>query len=93
MSDKKKRVPLYKVGDIIRVLMPCQALNLKTVDGEGEMKKFEVEEVLLVGDEGMVITEVEELDKRGEVLYNVVTQEAEEPKIFSLSEEQITLFE
>lgn len=69
--------------------MPVMAMNLK----DNDQHKLDVEEVMLIGDEGLIITEVEYLKRQNEYLYQVLTENGEDAKMFSLSEEQLTLFE
>lgn len=86
---KKQKEPVFNVGDVVCVVMPTMALNIKPND---ESKKLDVEEELLVGDEGMIIINVEFIKNSNEYLYQVLTQNTLEAKMFSLSEEQLTLF-
>jgi hypothetical protein len=85
----KKQEPQFQIGDIVRVVMPVMAMNLK----DNDQHKLDVEEVMLIGDEGLIITEVEYLKRQNEYLYQVLTENGEDAKMFSLSEEQLTLFE
>jgi hypothetical protein len=85
----KKQEPQFQIGDIVRVVMPVLAMNLK----DNDQHKLDVEEVMLIGDEGLIITEVEYLKRQNEYLYQVLTENGEDAKMFSLSEEQLTLFE
>lgn len=86
----KKPEPQFNIGDIVRVIEPCMAINMK--DNE-EGKKLDIEEVCLVGDEGLIITEVEYLKRQNEYLYRVLTENSEDAKMFSLSEQQLTPFD
>ena len=86
---RKKVDPIFGIGDIVRVVMPTMAVNLKTNEDE---KKFDVEEVILVGDEGLIVTEVEYLEKQREYLYKVTTDSVIGTTMFSIPEEQLTLF-
>ena len=86
---KKQKEPVFNIGDVVCVVMPTMALNIKPND---ESKKLDVEEELLVGDEGMIIINVEFIKNSNEYLYQVLTQNTLEAKMFSLSEEQLTLF-
>lgn len=83
----KQKEPEFKIGDIVRVVMPTMALNIKPND---DSKKLDVEEELLVGDEGLIIINVEFVKRSSEYLYQVLTQNSLEAKMFSLSEEQLT---
>jgi hypothetical protein len=85
----KKREPQFQIGDVVRVVMPVMAMNLK----DNEEHKLDIEEVMLIGDEGLVITEVEYLKRQNEYLYQVLTENGEDAKMFSLAEEQLTLFD
>jgi hypothetical protein len=85
----KKREPQFQIGDVVRVVMPVMAMNLK----DNEERKLDIEEVMLIGDEGLVITEVEYLKRQNEYLYQVLTENGEDAKMFSLAEEQLTLFD
>jgi hypothetical protein len=87
---KKKAEPLFEIGNVVRVVMPIQVLNLK----ETEEMKLDVDEVLLIGDEGLIVSEVEYLERQKEYLYKVLTgiENALDAKIFAVSEEQITLY-
>jgi len=86
---KKQAEPQFKMGDVVRVVMPIMAVNLKE-PAEGE-KKLQIEEVLLVGDEGMVVVNVEYVKRSNEYLYQVLTENSLESKMFSIPEEQLTL--
>ena len=85
----KKLDPQFKVGDVVRVIEPCLVLNMK----DGEDKKLDVDEICLVGDEGLVIAEVEYLKRQNEYLYRVLTDNSLDAKMYQLSEQQITLFD
>ena len=85
----KQKEPEFKIGDVVRVVMPTMALNIKPND---ESKKLDVEEELLVGDEGLLIVNVEFVKRSNEYLYQVLTQNTLEAKMFSLSEEQLALY-
>lgn len=85
----KQKDPVFNIGDVVCVVMPTMALNIKPND---ESKKLDVEEELLVGDEGMIVVNVEFLKKSNEYLYQVLTQNTLEAKMFSLSEEQLALY-
>ena len=85
----KQKEPEFKIGDIVRVVMPTMALNIKPND---DSKKLDVEEELLVGDEGLIIINVEFVKRSSEYLYQVLTQNSLEAKMFSLSEEQLALY-
>ena len=85
----KKREPQFQIGDVVRVVIPVMAMNLK----DNEEHKLDIEEVMLIGDEGLVITEVEYLKRQNEYLYQVLTENGEDAKMFSLAEEQLTLFD
>jgi hypothetical protein len=85
----KKREPQFQIGDVVRVVMPVMAMNLK----DNEEHKLDIEEVMLIGDEGLIITEVEYLKRQNEYLYQVLTENGEDAKMFSLAEEQLTLFD
>ena len=85
----KQKDPVFNIGDVVCVVMPTMALNIKPND---ESKKLDVEEELLVGDEGMIVVNVEFLKKSNEYLYQVLTQNTLETKMFSLSEEQLALY-
>ena len=78
------------MGDVVRVVMPTMAVNLKE-PAEGE-KKLQIDEVLLVGDEGMVVVNVEYVKRSNEYLYQVLTENSLETKMFSIPEDQLTLF-
>jgi len=84
----KQKEPEFKIGDVVRVVMPTMALNIKPND---ESKKLDVEEELLVGDEGLLIVNVEFVKRSNEYLYQVLTQNSLEAKMYSLAEEQLTL--
>lgn len=85
----KKAEPQFKIGDVVRVVEPCMAINMK----DGENKKLDVDEICLVGDEGLVIAEVEYLKRQNEYLYRVLTDNSLDAKMYQLSEQQITLFD
>lgn len=85
----KKLEPQFKVGDVVRVIEPCMVFNMK----DGEDKKLDVDEICLVGDEGLVIAEVEYLKRQNEYLYRVLTENSLDAKMYQLSEQQITLFD
>ena len=85
----KQKEPEFKVGDVVRVVMPTMALNWKPNE---ETNKLDVEEEMLIGDEGMVILNVEYIKKSNEYLYQVLTQNTEDAKMFSLSQDQLTLY-
>ena len=85
----KKAEPQFKIGDVVRVVEPCMAINMK----DGENKKLDVDEICLVGDEGLVIAEVEYLKRQNEYLYRVLTENSLDAKMYQLSEQQITLFD
>ena len=87
---KKQAEPQFQMGDVVRVIMPTMAVNLKE-PAEGE-KKLQIEEVLLVGDEGMVVVNAEYIKKTNEYLYQVLTENSLETKMFSIPEDQLTLF-
>ena len=87
---KKQAEPQFKMGDVVRVVMPTMAVNLKEPT-EGE-KKLQIDEVLLVGDEGMVVVNVEFVKRSNEYLYQVLTENSLETKMFSIPEDQLTLF-
>jgi len=87
---KKQKEPQYKIGDVVCVVMPTMAVNFAMND---ETNKLDVEEVMLVGDEGMVVSEVEYVKSSDEYLYKVLTQTDLDAKIFSLSEEQLALYD
>jgi ribosomal protein L21 len=87
---KKEKQPEFKIGDVLRVVMPVMAVNLKE-PAEGE-KKLQIEEVLLVGDEGLIVINAEYVKKSNEYLYQVLTENSLETKMFSIPEEQLTLF-
>lgn len=84
----KQKEPEFKIGDVVRVVMPTMVLNIKPND---ESKKLDVEEELLVGDEGLLIVNVEFVKRSNEYLYQVLTQNSLEAKMYSLAEEQLTL--
>ena len=86
----KQAEPKFKVGDVVCVIAPCLAINMKD---NKETSKLDVEEVYLIGDEGMVVTEVEYIKRQNEYLYQVLTENGEDAKMFSLAEEQLTLFD
>ena len=87
---KKQAEPVFQMGDVVRVVMPTMAVNLKEpVEGE---KKLQIDEVLLVGDEGMVVVNVEYVKRSNEYLYQVLTENSLETKMFSIPEDQLTLF-
>lgn len=85
----KKAEPQFKIGDVVRVVEPCMVFNMK----DGEDKKLDVDEICLVGDEGLVIAEVEYLKRQNEYLYRVLTDNSLDAKMYQLSEQQITLFD
>lgn len=85
----KKLEPQFKIGDVVRVIEPCMVFNMK----DGEDKKLDVDEICLVGDEGLVIAEVEYLKRQNEYLYRVLTDNSLDAKMYQLSEQQITLFD
>lgn len=85
----KKLEPQFKIGDVVRVVEPCMVFNMK----DGEDKKLDVDEICLVGDEGLVIAEVEYLKRQNEYLYRVLTDNSLDAKMYQLSEQQITLFD
>lgn len=87
---KKQAEPQFQMGDVVRVVMPTMAVNLKE-PAEGE-KKLQIDEVLLVGDEGMVVVNVEYVKRSNEYLYQVLTDNSLETKMFSIPEDQLTLF-
>ena len=87
---KKQAEPVFQMGDVVRVVMPTMAVNLKE-PAEGE-KKLQIDEVLLVGDEGMVVVNVEYVKRSNEYLYQVLTENSLETKMFSIPEDQLTLF-
>lgn len=87
---KKQAEPVFQMGDVVRVIMPTMAVNLKE-PAEGE-KKLQIDEVLLVGDEGMIVVNVEYVKKSNEYLYQVLTENSLETKMFSIPEDQLTLF-
>jgi hypothetical protein len=87
---KKQAEPQFQMGDVVRVVMPTMAVNLKE-PAEGE-KKLQIDEVLLVGDEGMVVVNVEYVKRSNEYLYQVLTENSLETKMFSIPEDQLTLF-
>ena len=87
---KKQAEPQFQMGDVVRVVMPTMAVNLKE-PAEGE-KKLQIDEVLLVGDEGMVVVHVEYVKRSNEYLYHVLTENSLETKMFSIPEDQLTLF-
>ena len=87
---KKQAEPQFQMGDVVRVVMPTMAVNLKE-PAEGE-KKLQIDEVLLVGDEGMVVVNVEFVKRSNEYLYQVLTENSLESKMFSIPEEQLTLY-
>jgi len=60
---------------------------------DGEDKKLDIDEICLVGDEGLVIAEVEYLKRQNEYLYRVLTDNSLDAKMYQLSEQQITLFD
>ena len=84
-----KAEPQFKIGDVVRVVEPCMVFNMK----DGEDKKLDVDEICLVGDEGLVIAEVEYLKRQNEYLYRVLTDNSLDAKMYQLSEQQITLFD
>lgn len=86
---KKQKEPVFNVGDVVCVVMPTMAVNIKPND---ETKKLDVEEVMLVGDEGMIVVNTEYVKKSNEYLYQVLTQTDLDAKMFSIPEEQLTLF-
>lgn len=85
----KKLEPQFKVGDVVRVIEPCMVINMK----DGDNKKLDIDEICLVGDEGLVIAEVEYLKRQNEYLYRVLTENSLDAKMYQLSEQQITLFD
>lgn len=85
----KKAEPQFKIGDVVRVIEPCMVFNMK----DGEDKKLDIDEICLVGDEGLVIAEVEYLKRQNEYLYRVLTDNSLDAKMYQLSEQQITLFD
>lgn len=87
---KKQKEPMFKIGDVVCVVMPTMAVDFSMND---ETNKLDVNEVLLVGDEGMVVSEVEYVKNTNEYLYKVLTQTDLDAKIFSLSEEQLALYD
>ena len=88
---KKQAEPVFQMGDVVRVIMPTMAVNLKEPE-EGE-KKLQIDEVLLVGDEGMVVVNVEYVKRSNEYLYQVLTENSLDSKMFSIPEDQLTLFQ
>jgi len=85
----KQKEPQFKIGDVVCVVAPTMVLNCKLNE---DTNKLDVEEDLLIGDEGMVIANVEFAKKAKEYLYYVLTQNTLEGKMYALSEEQIALF-
>ena len=85
----KKLEPQFKIGDVVRVVEPCLVINMK----DGDNKKLDIDEICLVGDEGLVIAEVEYLKRQNEYLYRVLTDNSLDAKMYQLSEQQITLFD
>ena len=86
---KKQKQPEFIVGDIVRVLMPTMALNFAKKDGEN---KLDIEEVMLIGDEGMIVLEVEFIKNSNEYLYKISTESSLEASFYSIPEEQLTLY-
>lgn len=87
--QKKQRVPEFKIGDVVCVVAPTMGINLKV--NETEMKA-DVEEVLLTGDEAMIVAEIEFVKRSNEYLYKVLTENSLETREFSFAEEQLTTY-
>ena len=58
----KQKEALYKIGDVVCVIEPTMAINLKVNE---ETKKYDIEEIMLVGDEGLIVEEVEFAESKG----------------------------
>jgi hypothetical protein len=86
----KKPEPQFKIGDVVRVIEPCMVINIKD---NSESKKLDVEDICLVGDEGLVIAEITYLERQKEYLYRVLTENSLDAMMYELSEQQITLFD
>ena len=88
----KIKEPQFKIGEIVRVVCPTQAVNFSL---NQETKKFDIEDIILVGDESMIISEVEYIKKSKEHLYKCIMAEdnVRFQREFSLSEEQICYWE
>jgi len=89
MVQKKQKAPEFKIGDVVCVVAPTMGVNLKV--NEEEMKA-EVEEILLVGDEAMIVAEIEFVKRSNEYLYKVLTENSLETREFSFAEEQLTTY-
>jgi len=83
----KQKEALYKIGDVVCVIEPTMAINLKVNE---ETKKYDIEEIMLVGDEGLIVEEVEFVKRTNDYLYKVLTGNDLDAKIYSLSEEVLT---
>lgn len=86
---KKQKQPEFNVGDIVRVVMPTMVLNFAKKDGEN---KLDIEEDMLIGDESMIVVEVEYVKNSNEYLYKVSTESSLEASFYSIPEEQLTLY-
>lgn len=86
---KKKPDPIFSVGDILCVSEPTSALNIKM---EEESTKFDIDEVILVGDEALIVSEIEYKDKSKEYIYKLLVGEGFDSKEFSIGEGQLMLY-
>ena len=86
----KQKDPQFKVGDVVCVLQPTMAVNMKKNE---ESKKFDFEENMLLGDEGLIVTEIEFIKRTKEYLYHVLTENSLSAKVYSLAEDTLTLYE
>ena len=86
----KQKDPQFKVGDVVCVLQPTMAVNIKKNE---DSKKLELEEIMLLGNEGLIITEIEFIKRTKDYLYHVLTETDVSAKVCSLAEENITLYE
>jgi hypothetical protein len=92
--SKKQKVAEFKIGDVVCVSAPTIGINLKVGEETNEdgTHKSNVEEVILVGDEALIVSEIEYIKYSNEYLYKVLTENSLETKEFSFAEEQLVSY-
>jgi len=86
----KQKEAVFKVGDLVRVSSPTMGINIKPNE---EKENLDVDQVILVGDECLIVSEIIFLKKAKEYLYEVLTENNLDTKMFNFSSDQLELYE
>jgi len=86
----KQKEAIFKVGDLVRVASPTMGINIKP---NQERENLDIDEVILVGDECLIVSEIIFLKKSNEYLYEVLTENDLDTKMFNFSGEQLEQYD